>query len=206
MKRIRTAVMMGLIGLGLIPGCGGSGESCHFCGGRGAVRCIVCDGDGRSFGTRVRCPVCEGSGKQTCVSCGGSGHEEGRRFSGATSTMPDGASSSVGEMALTPQPPTEATAGDPTIRYRNIPDLIRRYEAQIAELQRENEHLDQVMVSYERAPDYRLSSSEVDYRGRRVMMLSHQKYGNQKLVSDLERRIQDLRREHEQLRRGHDFE
>jgi hypothetical protein len=77
MKRIRTAVGVGLIILNLIPGCG---ESCHFCGSRGAVRCIACDGYGQCFGTVLNCPICEGSGGQACPSCVGSdGRAEGLR-------------------------------------------------------------------------------------------------------------------------------
>jgi predicted RNase H-like nuclease (RuvC/YqgF family) len=97
-------------------------------------------------------------------------------------------------------------AGDPAVRYRNIPDLIRQFEERIARFQKENEQLDQVRVSFERAPDYRLSTSEIEYRGRRVMLLMREKYANQRLISDLEQRIRDLKHEREQLRRDYNLE
>lgn len=118
--------------------------------------------------------------------------------------------------AETPMPDAEAPAvrapapaartGDPAVRHRNIPEVIRRFEDRIADLRRENERHDQVIVSYQRAPDYRLSASEVDDRGRRVLMLTRQKHANQQLIEDLERRVRELKQEYEQFRAAHDGE
>jgi|GEM_PF-6763699 len=106
----------------------------------------------------------------------------------------------------TPQESVKGPVGDPAIRYRNIPDLIRRFEAQIAELERENKRLDQVMIGDERPPDDRLTTSDVENQGQRIFLLNLKKNGNRKLISDLEQRIQSLRREPKELQRNHNSE
>lgn len=101
-----------------------------------------------------------------------------------------------------PMPPP----GDPATRRRNIPEVIRRFEERIADLRRQNEHADQVLIGYQRPPDYRLSSSEIEFRGRQATMLLQEKHATQKLIWDLERRIRELRQEYEQHHDAHNGE
>ncbi len=102
--------------------------------------------------------------------------------------------------------PAKAPPLDPAVRYANIATLISSLEGRIEELRAEHARLDRLQISFDRKPDYRESTSEVEFRGRRSMQLTYRKVAIEREIEGLERRINELRIERERLACRHGFE
>lgn len=59
-------------------------KPCNICGGLGAWKCVICDGEGFMFRGRVKaqCKACVGRGKRICRECTGSGWNKKTDFIG----------------------------------------------------------------------------------------------------------------------------
>lgn len=84
-----AALTMGAIGLtlggaALVLSRGNKLQPCKTCGGMGSWNCVICDGKGTLFKSRVKsnCKACVGRGKRLCRDCDASGWKKTSNFIG----------------------------------------------------------------------------------------------------------------------------
>lgn len=115
---------------------------------------------------------------------------------------PSKASPNVSIEVREPEPPKQNV--DPTIQLQSLAEHISHLDEMIRKLDRENENLDQLIVAYQKPPEYRMSFDEISSRGSQTRSLSQEKNYNVQLRNDYQRMLRSSRREYQQLQLDQD--